>query len=133
MSAAIEVKEQKSADTSQFLDIVRKYTEITEGTPEIIHKLIEKIAVHAPDKSIGHRVQQIDIYYRFLHLLLTSGSMTKGERLRRVSRQPFQKQRNTSLSSPNFRNGIFILIDQPNRSISESSLWDCSPTVTIFS
>ncbi|MDE6762086.1 MAG: DUF4368 domain-containing protein, partial [Oscillospiraceae bacterium] len=65
LSAAIEVKEQKSADTSQFLEIVRKYTEITELTPEIMHELIERIVVHAPDKSSGHRVQQIDIYYRF--------------------------------------------------------------------
>ena len=65
LSTAIEVKEQKSADTSQFLEIVRKYTEITELTPEIMHELVEKIVVHAPNKSSGHRVQQIDIYYRF--------------------------------------------------------------------
>ena len=65
LSAAIEVKEQKSSDTSQFLEIVRKYTEITELTPEIMHELIERIVVYAPDKSSGHRVQQIDIYYRF--------------------------------------------------------------------
>ena len=65
LSVAIEEKEQKSADTSQFLEVVRKYTEITELTPEIMHELIERIVVHAPDKSSGHRVQQIDIYYRF--------------------------------------------------------------------
>ena len=65
LSAVIEEKEQKSADTSQFLEIVRKYTEITELSPEIMHELIERIVVHAPDKSSGHRVQQIDIYYRF--------------------------------------------------------------------
>ena len=65
LSSVIEVKEQKSADTSQFLEIVRKYTEITELSPEIMHELIERIVVHAPDKSSGHRVQQIDIYYRF--------------------------------------------------------------------
>lgn len=65
LSAVIDEKEQKSADTSQFLEIVRKYTEITELTPEIMHELIERIVVHAPDKSSGHRVQQIDIYYRF--------------------------------------------------------------------
>ena len=65
LSSVIEVKEQKSADTSQFLEIVRKYTEITELSPEIMHVLIERIVVHAPDKSSGHRVQQIDIYYRF--------------------------------------------------------------------
>lgn len=63
--AAIEEKEQKSSDTSQFLEIIRKYTEITELTPEIMHELVEKIVVYAPDKSSGHRVQQIDIFYRF--------------------------------------------------------------------
>ncbi|MDE6710710.1 MAG: DUF4368 domain-containing protein [Oscillospiraceae bacterium] len=30
-----------------------------------MHELIEKIVVQAPDKSNGHSVQQIDIYYRF--------------------------------------------------------------------
>ena len=29
------------------------------------HELIEKIVVNAPDKSSGHRTQQIEIYYRF--------------------------------------------------------------------
>ena len=33
--------------------------------PEIMHELIEKIVVYAPEKSSGHRTQQIDIYYRF--------------------------------------------------------------------
>ena len=65
LTAIIEEKEQKSADTSQFLKIVRKYTKIMELTLEIMHELIERIVVYAPDKSSGHRVQQIDIYYRF--------------------------------------------------------------------
>lgn len=30
-----------------------------------MHEFIEKIVVHAPDKSSGHRRQQVDIYYRF--------------------------------------------------------------------
>jgi len=30
-----------------------------------MHELIEKIIVHAPDKSSGHRTQQIEIHYRF--------------------------------------------------------------------
>ncbi len=65
LTSFVEAKEQKSADTSQFLEIVRKYEHIEEITPEIIRELVEKIVVHAPDKSSGHRQQQIDIYYRF--------------------------------------------------------------------
>ena len=65
LSTVIKVKEQKSADASQFFEIIWKYTEITELTPEIMHELIERIVVHSPDKWSGHKVQQIDIYYRF--------------------------------------------------------------------
>lgn len=61
----IESKEQKIADVTQFISIVRRYTNITELTTEIMHEFIEKIVVHAPDKSSGHRKQQVDIYYRF--------------------------------------------------------------------
>ena len=61
----IETAEQKSADVTAFIQVVQKYEHITELTPEIMHELIEKIVVHAPDKSSGHRTQQIDIYYRF--------------------------------------------------------------------
>ena len=61
----IEMKEQKSADITQFIDIVKKYTKISVLTPEIMHELIERIEVHAPDKSSGHRQQKIDIYFKF--------------------------------------------------------------------
>ena len=44
---------------------MQKYEHITELTPEIMHELIEKIVVHAPDKSRGYRIQQIEIHYRF--------------------------------------------------------------------
>ena len=50
---------------NSFIEVVQKYEHITELTPEIMHELIEKIVVYAPEKSSGHRTQQIDIYYRF--------------------------------------------------------------------
>ncbi len=61
----IETNEQKQTDVEQFLKITRNRTEITELTPEIMHEFIEKIVVHAPDKSSGHRRQEIEIYFRF--------------------------------------------------------------------
>lgn len=36
-----------------------------ELTPTMLNELIEKIVIHAPDKSSGKRVQQVDIYYNF--------------------------------------------------------------------
>ena len=65
LSQFIEAREQKNADTAQFIGIVRKYSEIPKLTPEIMHEFVEKIVVHAPDKSSGHRTQQIDICFRF--------------------------------------------------------------------
>ena len=61
----IEATEQKTADVSNFIHLVRKYTFIEELTPEITHELVEKIVVHAPDKSSGHREQRVEIYFRF--------------------------------------------------------------------
>ena len=61
----IQASKQKNADTAQFIGIVRKYSEIPKLTPEIMHEFIEKIVVYAPDKSSGHRTQQIDIRFGF--------------------------------------------------------------------
>ena len=65
LSAYVDTAEQKSANVTAFIQAVHKYEHITELTPEIIHELINKIVVHVPDKSSGHRTQQIEIHYRF--------------------------------------------------------------------
>ena len=65
LTAYIDTAEQKSSDVTAFIQAVQKYEHITELTPEIMHELINKIVVHAPDKSSGHRTQQIEIQYRF--------------------------------------------------------------------
>ena len=49
-----------------FLKIVKKYTEPTELTPLLLHEFVDKIIVHAPDRSSGRRVQRIDVHYNFI-------------------------------------------------------------------
>ena len=61
----IETAEQKYDDVNSFIKVVQKYEHITELTPKIMHELIDRIEIHAPDKSSGHRTQQIDIHFRF--------------------------------------------------------------------
>ena len=61
----IERIENKKSDVIHFVEIIRKYEKITELTHEIIHELIEKIVVHAPEGSRANRTQQIDIHFRF--------------------------------------------------------------------
>ena len=58
--------EAEEVNTQSFLKIVRKYTEPTELTLLLLHEFVEKIVVHAPDRSSGHRVQIIDVHYNFI-------------------------------------------------------------------
>lgn len=53
-------------NVQKFLEIVRKYTTLESLTPSIVNELIDRIEIHKPDKSTGKRIQQIDIYYRFV-------------------------------------------------------------------
>ena len=64
LSKDIENTEKKDTDITQFISNVKKYTEITELSPEILNELIEKIVIHQQEKINGKKVQEIDIYYR---------------------------------------------------------------------
>ena len=66
LKKTVDAFEEKDLNIKSFLKCVRKYTEPCELTPDILHELVEKIIVYAPDKSSGHRTQQIDIYYNFV-------------------------------------------------------------------
>ena len=65
----IESQSQKQYDLELFLKNVRKYTEPDELTAEMVNTLIDKIIVHAPDKSSGHRKQKIEIFYRAVGII----------------------------------------------------------------
>ena len=58
--------QEQTGNAEKFLKLVRKYTEPKELTAVMVQEFIEKIIVHAPDKSSGHRVQRIDIRYNFI-------------------------------------------------------------------
>ena len=64
LSKEINNTEKKTSDLTQFISNVKRYTEITELTPEILNELIEKILVHQAEKVNGKKIQEIDIYYR---------------------------------------------------------------------
>lgn len=64
-------EESKCANVERFLSIVRKYTEIPELTPHILHEVVEKIVVHAATDphSKTNRKQEVDIYYKGIGIL----------------------------------------------------------------
>ncbi len=50
--------------TDSFLDKAKRYTDITELTPELLRLLIEKIVVHEKEvKWSKHAPQTVEIYY----------------------------------------------------------------------
>lgn len=55
---------QDARNLQDFL-LAKPTTEDLTGKPEIMHKLVDKIIVHEPDKSSGKRVQDIEIHFRF--------------------------------------------------------------------
>ena len=66
LQTVLDAVEAQSVNMRSFLKIVKKYTEPTELTPALLREFVEKIVVHAPDKSSGHRMQRIDVHYNFI-------------------------------------------------------------------
>ena len=64
LSKDIENTEKKDTDITKFISNVKKYTEITKLSSEILNELIEKIVIHQKEKVNGKKTQEIDIYYR---------------------------------------------------------------------
>ena len=64
LQTLIDSGEQSEFDLQEFLRNVRKYTDPKELTSELLNDLVDKIVIHAPDKSCGKRRQKIEIYYK---------------------------------------------------------------------
>lgn len=64
LSKDIENTEKKDTDITKFISNVKKYTELTKLSPEILNELVEKMIIHQKEKVNGKKVQEIDIYYR---------------------------------------------------------------------
>ena len=57
------------ADTvrvDKFMELARKYTDFSELTTPMINEFVEKILVHEGDRSSGERVQEVEIYLKFI-------------------------------------------------------------------
>ena len=64
LDAEITAQEETTLSIERFVRKVRKHlNKPLELTPELLNDLVKAIYVHAPDKSSGQRVQEIDIAY----------------------------------------------------------------------
>ena len=80
LQAIVNAAEIRTVNIQSFLKIVKKYTEPTELTPVLLREFVEKVVVHAPDKSSGHRVQRIDVHYTFIGAIDLSPEYSKYEK-----------------------------------------------------
>ena len=76
----LSVFEEDTARVEQFMELARKYTDFSELTTPMINEFVEKIIVHAPEKLDGDRVQEIEIYLKFIgHFELPAPELTAEE------------------------------------------------------
>ena len=100
LSSEFDEEKQAAVNTNRFIALVKSYTEIEKLSPTILHDFIEKIVVHAPDKSSGKRKQTVEIFYNAVGILDVPSQdemveMLK-ERKRKRSAEQSQKQIKTA-------------------------------------
>ena len=58
--------EQDTENVNRFLELVDRYTDFPELTPQMIYEFVDKILVHAPERIDGCRVQEIEIFLKYV-------------------------------------------------------------------
>ena len=66
MERSLNEYQENTDNVDKFVELVRKFTDFTELTTPMIHEFVDKIVVHEADKSTGDRIQQIDIYLKYV-------------------------------------------------------------------
>ena len=63
----IQNLQQAASDVDKFIGLAKKYTRITDLTPEILHIFVSKIIIHERRERFKQNTeQQIDIYFRYI-------------------------------------------------------------------
>jgi len=66
LQAELDSFNADSAKADKFIELVKKHTDFSELTPQMIAEYIEKIVVHEADKSSGERDQTVDVFLNFI-------------------------------------------------------------------
>ena len=59
----LSTAKEEADNVTKFMRLVKRYTEITELTPEIVREFIQKVIVHQAEKVNGKRWQAVEIIY----------------------------------------------------------------------
>ena len=62
----ISAEREKTDGAEQFIRLVKRFSEITELTDEIVATFIQRVEVHEPVKVNGKRQNEITVFYNFI-------------------------------------------------------------------
>ena len=65
----IQNQEDQADNVDKFIRQAKKYLHLEKLTPTILNDMVNAVYVHAPDKSSGHRVQDVEISYNYIGIL----------------------------------------------------------------
>ena len=65
LETIVDEMKNKSGSSKTFIELAKRFTDIQELTPEILHTFISKIEIHekVKDETKGKKTQDIDIYF----------------------------------------------------------------------
>jgi len=86
----------EAVNVAQFIALVKKHNEIDTLTPAIVNEFIERINVHAPDKSSGHLTQQSTLC---MTSLVCSPRPRPRKKRRNLSTTPLLLDKNTFVNA----------------------------------
>lgn len=65
----IAAQNEQASGVDRFLATVKRYTEIEELTPAIVHEFIDKIVIYEPEQARGNRRQKVEIVYNNIGMI----------------------------------------------------------------
>ena len=65
----IQNHEDQVENVDKFIQQAKKYLHLEKLTPTVLNDMLNAVYVHAPDKSSGHRVQDVEISYNYIGIL----------------------------------------------------------------
>jgi len=66
LQAEIDVFNDDNTKIDKFLELTRRYIRFDKLTTPMLNEFVDRVLVHSADKSSGERVQELDVYLRFI-------------------------------------------------------------------
>ncbi len=64
--AELDSFNEDTAKAEQFVALAKKYTDFSELTTPMIYEFVDKVLVHNPERIDGERVQEVEIYLKYI-------------------------------------------------------------------